>query len=68
MEVACWLRIPQLTAVNRHIDSWRWCAAILQDAARYLQDVLTLNGSDEDAAVALDACVGELDQLRTARR
>lgn len=40
----------------------------MQDAARYLQDVLTLNGSDEDAAVALDECIGELEQLRTARR
>ncbi|CAL8470912.1 g10454 [Coccomyxa elongata] len=41
---------------------------LLEDAARYLQDVLTLNGSDEDAAVALDVCVAELDQLQTARR
>ena len=53
---------------KRHADSWRWCGVILQDAARYLQDVLTLNSSDEDAAVALDECVAELEQLRTARR
>ncbi|KAK9904083.1 hypothetical protein WJX75_004054 [Coccomyxa subellipsoidea] len=41
---------------------------LLEDAARYLEDVLTINGGDEDAAIALDQCFAELDQLRTVRR
>jgi hypothetical protein len=50
-----------------------WCleeigGTCVQDAARYLEDVLTINGGDEDAAIALDQCFAELDQLRTVRR
>ena len=56
---------------DTHFNSGIWGderSACLQDAARYLEDVLTINGSDEDAALALDQCVAELDQLRTVRR
>jgi hypothetical protein len=33
----------------------------MQDAARYFQDVLTLDPGDEESAVALDACLADID-------
>lgn len=38
-----------------------------QDAARYLQDVLVYDGTDEDAAVALDQCMADLEQFQSMR-
>ena len=36
-------------------------ALLMQDAARYLEDVLALDPGDEDAAAALDACLADID-------
>ena len=36
---------------------------VLQDAARYFQDVLMLSGEDEDVAAALDTCMSDLEDF-----
>ncbi len=38
---------------------------MLQDAARYFQDVLMLSGEDEDVAAALDTCMADLEDVRS---
>ena len=42
-------------------ESWD----VLQDAARYFQDVLMLSGEDEDVAAALDTCMADLEDVRS---
>ena len=36
---------------------------MMQDAARYFQDVLMLSGEDEDVAAALDMCIADLEDV-----
>ncbi|CAK0782613.1 hypothetical protein CVIRNUC_005815 [Coccomyxa viridis] len=37
---------------------------LLEDAARYFQDVLMLSGEDENVAAALDNCMADLEDVR----
>ncbi len=49
---ACRLRLIQSSLSGGYV---------MQDAARYFQDVLTLDPGDEESAVALDACLADID-------